>query len=401
MARDARRLRGVVIGGGGTGLAVAYDLANRGFDVTLFERGELTSGTTGRHHGQLHSGARYAVHDVEIARECMRETRILRRISPGAIERNYGVFVGIGDDAEYLPEFRDACADAGIPTEEVSPRYARTIEPNLTEKVSAAVLVPDGTIDAWRLALEFAAAAVGHGAEIRTYSPVVAIEHRDGSVMGVRVRINEAREEFFAADFVVNAAGAWAGRIAAMADLPLEVTPAPGTMVAVKGRLTNMVVSRLQPPGDGDIVVPQRKLSIIGSTQSLTDDPDNVVATDEEIEFLIRKGALLVPGLADAELHAAWSAVRPLYGANGADGRSLSRGFRCIDHAADGVAGLFSVVGGKATVLRAMAEDVTDEICRYCAVDVPCRTADTPLPGHREYYHGEAAGERFRTGSHT
>ncbi len=400
MARDARRLRGVVIGGGGTGIAVAYDLANRGFGVTLFERGELTSGTTGRHHGQLHSGARYAVHDVEIARECSREAGILRRIAGGAIEDNYGVFVGIGDDAEYLKEFCDACADAEIPTEAISPRHARTIEPNLTEQVSAAVLVPDGTIDAWRLALAFAAAARGHGAEIRTYSPVVAIEHRDGSVIGVRVRGNEDREEFFAADFVVNAAGAWAGRIAAMADLRLEVTPAPGTMVAVKGRLTNMVVSRLQPPGDGDIVVPQRKLSIIGSTQSVTDDPDNVVATDEEIEFLIRKGALLVPGLADAGLHAAWSAVRPLYGANGTDGRALSRGFRCIDHAADGVAGLFSVVGGKATVLRAMAEDVTDEICRYCAVDVECRTADTPLPGHREYYHG-GAGERSPAGSHT
>jgi len=66
----------VIIGGGGTGAATAYDLALRGFTVALFERGELTSGTTGRHHGQLHSGARYALGDTRIAQECMAETRI-------------------------------------------------------------------------------------------------------------------------------------------------------------------------------------------------------------------------------------------------------------------------------------------------------------------------------------
>ena len=59
----------VIIGGGGTGAAVAHDLTLRGMKVTLIERGELTSGTTGRHHGLLHSGARYAVKDKESAIE--------------------------------------------------------------------------------------------------------------------------------------------------------------------------------------------------------------------------------------------------------------------------------------------------------------------------------------------
>ena len=86
-----RPVRVCIIGGGGTGAALAYDLSLRGLSVILYEKGEFTSGTTGRHHGQLHSGARYAVADRAIARECMEETLILRRIVPEAIEYNGGV----------------------------------------------------------------------------------------------------------------------------------------------------------------------------------------------------------------------------------------------------------------------------------------------------------------------
>jgi glycerol-3-phosphate dehydrogenase len=79
------RIRACIIGGGGTGAALAWDLAQRGFAVSLFEKGELCSGTTGRHHGQLHCGARYATGDRNIARECYAETLILRRIAREAI----------------------------------------------------------------------------------------------------------------------------------------------------------------------------------------------------------------------------------------------------------------------------------------------------------------------------
>ena len=71
----------LIVGGGGTGGALAHDLALRGARVTLVERGEFTSGTTGRHHGLLHSGARYAVNDRESAVECIEENMLLRRIA--------------------------------------------------------------------------------------------------------------------------------------------------------------------------------------------------------------------------------------------------------------------------------------------------------------------------------
>ncbi|MGZ6674164.1 MAG: FAD-dependent oxidoreductase, partial [Solirubrobacteraceae bacterium] len=93
----------LIVGGGGTGGALAHDLALRGVRVTLVERGELTSGTTGRHHGLFHSGGRYAVNDRESAVECIEENRILRRICPGTFECNDGLFVAIEEeDLEYL-----------------------------------------------------------------------------------------------------------------------------------------------------------------------------------------------------------------------------------------------------------------------------------------------------------
>jgi glycerol-3-phosphate dehydrogenase len=95
LRRDAHVL---IVGGGGTGGALAHDLALRGLRVTLVERGELTSGTTGRHHGLLHSGGRYAVGDRASAVECIEENRILRRICPGSFELNDGLFVAIEDE---------------------------------------------------------------------------------------------------------------------------------------------------------------------------------------------------------------------------------------------------------------------------------------------------------------
>ena len=68
----------IVIGAGFTGVATAHDLAQRGFDVTVVERGPIVNGTSGRTHGLLHSGGRYAVKDQESAIECIEENRILR-----------------------------------------------------------------------------------------------------------------------------------------------------------------------------------------------------------------------------------------------------------------------------------------------------------------------------------
>ena len=106
----------LVIGGGATGAGIIRDLAMRGFDAILVEKRDLTHGTTGRYHGLLHSGGRYAVKDPKAAVECIEENRILRRIMPHCLEDTGGFFVVTPwDDPDFGDTFMEGCRKAGIP----------------------------------------------------------------------------------------------------------------------------------------------------------------------------------------------------------------------------------------------------------------------------------------------
>jgi glycerol-3-phosphate dehydrogenase len=377
----------LIIGGGGTGGALAHDLTLRGYRVTLVEQGGLMSGTSGRHHGLLHSGARYALHDVEVARECYGENQILRRLTPQAIEPNDGLFVALDDeDMDHCDRFLRRCREAGIPVREIGAAEALGLEPALSPGIKDAVQVPDATMDAWRLPLHFFATARANGASILTFKRVERIVRRNGCVTGARVAdLRTGQSQNLSADMVVNAAGPWAGKVAALAGIDVPVRPGPGVMVSVSGRRCNMVVNRLHPAGEGDILVPQRNLTIIGTTIWLADDPDQTGHPTGHTEKLKALGARLMPDLAEAPVHAVWSASRPLLGQNDMGNPMLtSRGFACIDHLdRDGVEGMISLIGGKATTLRAMAEEAADLVCRKSGHWVPCTTAGTPLLPYR------------------
>jgi glycerol-3-phosphate dehydrogenase len=386
----------IVVGGGGTGGALAHDLALRGLAVTLLERGELTSGTTGRHHGLLHSGARYAVSDPESALECIAENRILRRIAPGSFEENGGLFVAVGDeDMDYLPSFLAGCAACGIPARELTVDEALALEPGLNPALRAAVWVPDATMDAMRLPLRFFATAQRNGAQLRPFTEVTGLLTAGRTVTGVALRDHlTGAEAELAADLVVNATGPWCERLATMAGATVPVQPSPGVLLALAGRLCDLVVNRLHPSGDGDIVVPQRRLSIVGTSAWTVTDPDDLAVPEAHVQAMYREGARLIPAVASAAERAAWSAARPLIGAAGGQrgGRELSRTFKCFDHAVtDRVEGFVTITGGKATTLRAMAEATADLVCRKLGVDASCRTREVVLLPHTAYYTGRAA----------
>jgi glycerol-3-phosphate dehydrogenase len=381
----------IVIGGGGTGAAVIHDLTQRGFKATLVERGELTSGTTGRHHGLLHSGARYAVKDKESAIECIEENMILRKIAPEALELNEGLFVAITEkDEAYSEAFLAGCEECHIPTRILTPKQALELEPNLNPNLRLAVQVPDGTMDAWRLPLHFFATAKQRGADIRTYSEVIGFIKQAGVVSGVRVLDHRTNKEYdLKGDLVINASGAWAEKVTVMAEAEVPIRPSPGVMVAVRGRYHNMVINRLQASGDGDIIVPQRNLSVIGTTSWVVDDPDKLGLPEDHVQLMFTMGAEMVPAIKNAPVRAAWSAARPLIGSKGADeGRELSRTFKCFDHKErDNVEGLVTICGGKATTLRGMAETTVDVVCRKLGQDIPCRTKEEVLLPYRAYYN--------------
>jgi glycerol-3-phosphate dehydrogenase len=390
-ASGTRPFHVLIVGGGGTGGALAHDLALRGLRVTLVERGEFTSGTTGRHHGLLHSGARYAVGDAESAIECIEENTILRRICPGTFEENDGLFVAITDeDMEYYDDFVKACADCGIPAQELTRERALALEPNLNPSLKAAVRVPDATMDAMRMPLRFFATAKRNGADLRNYAEVLDLVVNARVVSGAVVRDHvTGKVGEISADVVVNATGPWSERVAAMAGVDVPIRPSPGVMLALRGRLCNMVVNRMHRSGDGDIIVPQRALSIVGTSSWTVDDPEELDVPEDHLRRMYEEGAKLIPAVTRAEFRSAWSAARPLIGSRGdADtGRELSRTFKTYDHAeTDGVEGFVTITGGKATTLRGMAELCANVVCRKLGVDAECRTRETELAQHREVY---------------
>ena len=380
----------LIVGGGATGGGLAHDLALRGLRVTLVERGELTSGTSGRHHGLLHSGARYAVGDREAGLECIRENAILKRIAPGSFECNDGLFVAVcEEDLEYLEPLVEGCTAADIAVQRLSPEEALCLEPNLNPEVKAAVRVPDATVDPMRLILRFLATARHNGADIRSFMEVTGLLVHDGGVSGAAVRDHvTGKTGECHADLVVNAAGPWSGKVAAMAGASVPIQPSPGVLLALRGRFCNMVINRMHKSGDGDIVVPQRGLSIVGTTSWVVEDPDDFSVPEDHVERMYAEGSKLIPALRHAERRAAWAAARPLVGSAGAaTGRELSRTFQTFDHRErDGVDRFITITGGKSTTLRGMAELCADVVCRKLGIDEPCRTRDTVLLPHTAYY---------------
>jgi glycerol-3-phosphate dehydrogenase len=386
----------LVIGGGSTGVGVARDAAMRGFKTVLVERRDLADGTTGRYHGLLHSGGRYAVKDPEAARECIVENLILRRIASDCIEDTGGLFVATPwDDPAFGDEFLEGCGTSGIPVEEIAPSEALRREPRLHPEISRAFVVPDGALDPWKLVWTCARSAQEHGAEILLYHRVVELERDDHRVSGAVIANELTGEELRVhADIVVNAAGAWAGEIAEMAGCRVAVLPGKGIMIAMNHRLVHTVLNRCKPPADGDILVPIRAVCVIGTTDMRVVDPDELEVTQPEVDQMLDEGEKLVPGFREARALRVWIGARPLFSPEEvADTREVSRSHALLDHRArDGIEGFVTITGGKTTTFRLMAEAAVDAVCAQLGVERPCRTHLELLPDSEE-------GEFYELGS--
>jgi glycerol-3-phosphate dehydrogenase len=379
----------IIIGAGFTGCATAHDLALRGFNVTVLDRGEIASGTSGRTHGLLHSGGRYCVTDQEAGIECIDENILLRKIARQCIEFNGGLFVALNDaDMAYIPSFIQGAQACHIPIDSLTGKQARELEPNLSPNVIQAFTIPDGSFDPLRLALAFAATARKHGAEFRPYHQVKGLRmDGKGAVRGVMVWDRTTGKDYaLDGDIVINATGAWAGEIAEFAHAHVPVKPTPGVMVAYDQRVTEHVINRLNEPGDGDIIIPQRRMAVIGTTSFEVSDVDYIPVFEEQVKQMHTSAFELVPILREAQMRGAYMSARPLIGST-VQGRSLSRTFKCYDHAeSEGIQNLVTITGGKATTCRAMAEKTADLVCKKLGVSTPCTTQEVVLTSYRDYY---------------
>jgi len=376
----------LIIGGGVTGTGVMRDLAFRGIHCLLIDRKDLNAGASGGNHGLLHSGGRYASSDLETAAECRTEAEILKYTARECIDECGGIFAAVeGDDPDFATRFPDHCARAGIPCHSLSPAEARALEPSLSDKVFAAYAVDDATIDPFHITL----GNVNHAQQLTdsVYLPhteIVDFEIVNGTITSVLcLDTHTADSVRIRAKQVVNAAGAWAMNVAKLAGCAdVAVLYAKGTLIISNARISNGVINRLRSPGDGDILVPGGTVSLLGTTSDTLDNLDDVRPTIEEVDRLLREGIVMVPGLEHTRFIRAFSGVRPLLQAPDADvdGRKTSRAFRLFDHEDQGLSNFATLVGGKLTTYRLMAEKTGDLVARRMGNMSPCKTATTRLP---------------------
>ncbi len=376
----------LIIGGGVTGTGLARDLALRGIESVVVEKRDVNAGASGANHGLLHSGARYVASDPAAAAECRRESLRLKQLAPHCIEDTGGLFVAVaGDDENYIADFPGLCARCGIKAQPLDGREAREMEPCLSERLIAAYRVADAAIDPFRLALDNMAHAVQLGGRLLRFNAVVGFNLAHQRIRSVVLRDDiTGRSQEIEAEVVVNAAGAWAGEVAALAGARIPLLYSKGSLLVTGTRIAQRVINRLRHPSDGDILVPGGTVSILGTTSERSASPDAIYPEIQEVDRIIDQGTAMVPMLATTRYIRAYCGVRPLVSCGEAcDDRSVSRGFALIDHGqADDhpLDNFLTITGGKLTTYRLMAEKTADRVCQRLGRGDACRTQSEPLP---------------------
>ena len=373
----------LIIGGGVTGTGLARDLALRGVQSILVEKGDLNAGASGANHGLLHSGGRYVASDPGTAKECREEGEILKRVASHCIENTGGLFVAVeGDNENYVADFPDLCSRCGIPVRELDPKEASALEPALSPKLIAAYEVEDASIDPFMLSVENMDQAMRLGTTLLCHTKVVGFEISDKSIRTVQLKNTKTGKDIIVeAEQVVNAAGAWAGDVAALAGVSIDLLYSKGSLLITDNRITTRVINRLRPSSDGDILAPGGTVSLLGTTSIRVDTPDGIRPTIEEIDNIIDQGAAALPVLKKTRYIRAYSGVRPLIASQSAgDDRSVSRGFALFDHVRDGLENFATITGGKLSTYRYMAEKTADLVCTRMGVAKPCVTRTEPIP---------------------
>lgn len=384
----------LVVGGGITGAGIALDAATRGYRVALVERDDLASGTSSRSSKLVHGGLRYlAQGDLPMVAEGVRERDRLRHLAPHLVRPL--AFVVPVDDRRTRWELRaglliyDAIA-AGRNVRlhrRLTPDEVLRSVPGLVRGFSSGgYRYDDCQTDDARLTLQVAQVARQRGALVVNHAEVVALLRAGDRVRGVAVTDRlSGRSYEIPARWTVSAAGVWADRVRGLAhDRPdAAVTPARGSHVVFRRRDVPVVSAAVVPSGVGDgrrvFVIPWGDQVYAGTTdEAHADDRDRPYASAADAQYLL--GAVNTAfglDLSVREAIGAWAGLRPLHaGATTAPSRDLSR--RHV--ISEDPPGFLSIVGGKLTTYRQMAEDLVD---RLVAQDGgsrgPCVTTRLPL----------------------
>jgi glycerol-3-phosphate dehydrogenase len=383
----------LVIGGGIHGVAVARDAALRGLSTLLLESGDLASGTSSRTSKLIHGGIRYLeTAQIGLVREALRERAILLEMAREWVRPLPFLIPQYRGAGRAAVEIRAGLALYGLLAgrHRLAAHRALTsgetlaLEPGLArDGLEGAFLYWDAQMEDARLCVAIALAAEAAGAAVRTHAPVVALGSR-GAEWVARFRTADGEEEALART-VVNAAGPWAERVRALAlpAGPPRMRRTRGAHVSVPA-LTRTHALLLTAREDGRVffALPWGTHTLIGTTD--VDEPaapESVAPSGEDVRYLTREAARALPALDPrARPRRAIAGVRALFRGGAARPWLNTREHRVLEEGT-----LFTVIGGKYTTHRSLAERVVDRVVRRlgCAAR-PCRTASTPLPADRE-----------------
>jgi glycerol-3-phosphate dehydrogenase len=389
----------VVIGAGINGCGIARDAALRGLRVALIDKGDIASATTGWSTRLIHGGLRYLEHlELSLVRESLRERERLLRIAPHLVHP-LSFFIPIYDRDRRGPwKIRagmlayDALSFGKSEERHhmLDPSEAREREPGIAaDGLKGAAVYFDAQAEyPERLALENALDAYDHGVTVVTHRRVRRLAIDDGRVTGVEL---EGRERI-RGTVTVNVAGPWVD------DVLRASAGEPGAprferlIGGTKG--THLVVGEFAgapaeamyveaEDGRPYFIVPWNDLYLIGTTDTRYEgDLDHVVATDEEIDYLIGATNEVIPDarLGRDDVIYTYAGVRPLPETKGDEG-SVTRRHIVHDHEPE-LGGLLSIVGGKLTTYRNLAQETVEAVFGKLEQDPPgCRTFELPLPG--------------------
>ncbi len=399
----------VVIGGGITGAGIALDAASRGLSTVLVDKHDLAFGTSRWSSKLVHGGLRYlATGNVGIARRSSVERGILMtRTAPHLVHampqlvpllpdmsRAQRALVRVGFQAGDVLRALAGTKVSVLPRpRRIGPSEAIAMAPTVRrDGLDGGLLAYDGQlIDDARLVVAVARTAAQHGATILTK---VSASHATGS--SVRLTDELTGESFdLAARAVINATGVWAAEV----DSSIRLRPSRGTHLVFDAAAFGNPTAALTVPIPGEtnrfvFAMPEQ----LGRVYlGLTDEeapgpiPDVPEPTPEEIRFLLDTvNTALQTALTPADVAGAYAGLRPLIDAGEGRTSDLSR-----DHAVlQNDSGMFSIVGGKLTEYRLMAQDVLDKaVAARGLPQTPCRTRNLPLVGANHVGSQQAPGE--------
>ncbi|MGV3520223.1 glycerol-3-phosphate dehydrogenase/oxidase [Luteitalea sp.] len=383
----------LVVGGGIIGCGVARDAARRGLRVALFEQDDFGSGTSSGSTRLIHGGLRYLeMLDFALVRLDLREREILLRIAPHLVtplrfllpfyrtsaftrlkmRAGMWLYDGLSYDRS-LDGHRMLSPEAA---HEAEPRLVREGLQGAASYSDAQAALPE------RLCIENIVDASQAGAAICNHARVVAAVVSDGRIRGVRVQdLIAQREVEVSARVVVNAAGPWFDRAAGVLQSAARprVRTTRGIHIACPNPPRNALALPSAVDGRLTFVIPWLGYTWVGTTDiDYEDDPTDVAATPDEVDYLRRSVEPFVGGLGDVLFTNA--GVRALVRRDG-HASAVTRSHQVI--AEQDPVGLVSIIGGKLTGYRAIAEEATQRVCRLLDVHARGTTATEPLPGAR------------------